>query len=215
MELMPNGTMPTICGPNDNASDMNRWAALVSVLTGTVDDRGCYQQTRTSTDFVNEFSISGNMPYDQFYTLPHHRIVSNGCVAGPGVLPVNAFDWPAGAINYHPYNSAAGSCAAPGFLQYSDGLMDVYRDRIRFGLMTFDPLPDQGTGVSGGNAVDVNTGFAGMWSYYDDWQGIGTPTQGHPPACAFQMFEVGARNAAAPPMGGPYDRDGPTGRAGV
>ena len=202
MEFMPDGSIPTVCGATNNSSDINRWAALVSVLTGTVENRGCYKQLRSSANFVTEYAIGGVPPYDQLYGLPHHRIVSNGCVAGPGVLPANAYTWPAGAIAYHPYNNIAGSCAAPGFVQYGDGLMDVYRDRLRFGLMTFDTRSNPGTGVGGGNSVDPNTGFSGMWSYYDDWQGGGAPTQGHPPNCVFQMFEVGARNAGAPPWEG-------------
>ncbi len=199
MEYLTNGDPVSVCSPT-GTSDLNRWATLVTALTGSVDSRGCYAQDRASTDFGTEYGLGGDLPYDSGYFLPHHRIVSNGCVAGPGTLPVNIYDWPSTAINYHEYGNPSQACTVP-FEQSSDGLLDVYVDRVRFGLMTFDPLPDGGTGVSGG-LVDYADGIAGMWSYYNDWQGTGSPVTGSLPNCAVKLLEVGARNAAAPPWEG-------------
>ncbi|MBW2458912.1 MAG: hypothetical protein JRI68_30715, partial [Deltaproteobacteria bacterium] len=199
MEYLTSGDPVASCNPT-GASDLNRWATLVSVLTGSVQNRGCYAQVRNSPDFVHEYGLNGDPPYDKTYFLPYHRIVSNGCVAGPGALPANLYDWPNNAINYHAYDDANQACAVP-FEQSKDGLMDVYRDRVRFGLMTFDPKPHGGTGVSGG-APDFGNGMLGMWSYYNNWQGGGSPIQGSLPGCAVKLLEVGARNAAAPPWEG-------------
>ncbi len=201
MEKMPDGKLPAVCTPG-KASDLNRWGTLVSVLTGTVKNRSCYAMNRSSSAFVNEYSIKGYAPYDKGYHLPHHRIVSNNCVAGPGVLPSNAFSWPSNAIKYHIYNKPGNACSGNNvFAQSSDGLLDVYRDRVRFGLMTFDPSVDKGTGLSG-TTNDIPSGFKGMWSYYLDWQGSGVAASGYPPGCNVKLYEVGARNSAAPPWEG-------------
>ena len=105
MEYLASGDPVASCNPT-GASDLNRWATLVSVLTGSVQNRGCYSQVRQGADFVNEFGLGGDPPYDKSYFLPYHRIVSNGCVAGPGSLPSNLFDWPNDAIRYHAYDDA-------------------------------------------------------------------------------------------------------------
>lgn len=204
MEYMPDGSLPATCTPTAT-SDLNRWATLVTVLTGTVQARGCFRQDRKSVEFVNEFKLAGLDPYDRDYKLPHHRIVSNGCVAGPGNLPSSVFDWPTGAIAYHQYTSVVQPCnngIGPDFVQDEDGLMDAFRDRVRFALMTFDPHSNPGTGYAGA-AMNAATGMAGMWSYFPDWaSGAGTPAQGNPDECALSPFEVGARNPAAPPWEG-------------
>src|SRR5262249_31950343 len=124
-------------------------------------------------------------------------------------VPLTWAGWPAGGIKYHPYNNAAGTCATP-WTQSTDGILDTFRDRVRFGLMTFDTMPDPGTGASGAN-YDAATGLAGMWSYYLGWNGSGSPATGNPPNCLIHPFEVGARGPAAPPWEGrlipfgPYD----------
>jgi hypothetical protein len=80
-------------------------------------------------------------------------------------------------------------------------LLDVFKDKVRFGLMTFDTHPDTGDGLDGSNAMDAEDGMEGTWSYYvpaDD-----TPKYGRPANCSTtQPMEVGARNAAAPPWEG-------------
>src|SRR6185503_6019468 len=111
------------------------------------------------------------------------------------------FGWPANSIAFHPYDNAGGTCTT-SWAQTEDGVLDVYKDRARFGLMTFDTLPDAGTGASGALLPDGTTGMAGMWSYYLNWQGGGSAATGQLPACTPVTFEVGARNPAAPPWEG-------------
>ena len=207
MEYKADGTQVTVCDPNPaTTSDMNRWTTLVTVLTGTINGRGCYSLSRTSNDFVNEYGIGGVQPYDYGYMVGtpignpyYHRIVSNGCVAGPGTMPTQIYDWPVGAIRYHNYNNTT---ACNGWSQERDGLLDVFQDRVRFGLMTFDTREHEGTGIVNG-AVNVPNGFAGLWSYYQGWRdGSGSPVQGRRVNCVLTNFEVGARNEAAPPWEG-------------
>ncbi|MEZ5323434.1 MAG: hypothetical protein R2698_15420, partial [Microthrixaceae bacterium] len=66
--------------------------------------------------------------YDYLYPISHHIPLSNGV-----------------ALNQ------------PGAVQINDGILDVYADRVRFGLMTFDN--DQNTGLAAYN---------GMFSYGND-----------------------------------------------
>lgn len=224
MEYMADGSMPLVGAdkkclpPAPGASNMNRWATLVSVLTGTVQDFSCVAVPRDGSapfNFNDEYSFLGVPPYDRGYHLPHHRILSNDCTPGPGEASLTWAGWPADAIKFHHWNSAAQPCVAPGFQQAADGLLDTFADRARFGLMTFDPIADGGTGASG-TAYNATTGMAGMWSYYLGWEAAGTPASGNPPACAEHSFEVGARNPAAPPWEGrlipfgPKDADAAT-----
>jgi type IV pilus assembly protein PilY1 len=205
MENMASGKRPENVGAScvpGTATAMNRWATLVTVLTGTIQNFSCFAQDRASAPFASEFTLPGGPePYDYKYYLPFHRILSNGCTYGPGTLGTNFWDWPAGALKAHAWNNAGQACTAPGFQQASDGLLDTYRDRVRFGLMTFDTLPHAGIGVNG-NAPAPNDGTKGMWSYYVGWNGSGSPADGNPPNCAKQPFEVGARNPGAPPWEG-------------
>jgi type IV pilus assembly protein PilY1 len=200
MEYMPDGSLPTTCDPAQS-SDLNRWGTLLTVLTGTIQNRGCYKQFRTGAQFIAEYSIGGVEPYDTDYFLPYHRYLSNGCVPTPGDLPPNAFDWSPNPIEYRPYANLNGSCAPTEFQQSNDGLLDTYRDRVRFGLFTFDTHAHAGNGVSG-TSHQAQNGFKGLWSYYVGWQGGGTPAGGNPPDCDLQTHEVGARNFAAPPWEG-------------
>ncbi|MBM4374140.1 MAG: hypothetical protein FJ095_03575 [Deltaproteobacteria bacterium] len=207
MEQMSDGKMPTTCSvdPSKN-SDLNKWQSLVSVLTGTVKGRGCLKIDRASTDFKDEYSIQSTSPYDFGYETPHHRLVSNECVAGPGTLPSNAYDWPKDAIKYHKYNSRSTTCT--NFEQSTDGILDAYRDRVRFSVMTFDSAADKGTGVSG-DSSEVKAGFDGLWSYYLDWNKGGSAVTGYPPGCKSSIQEVGARNQGAPPWEGRLIAFGP------
>jgi type IV pilus assembly protein PilY1 len=207
MERMADGTMPTVCKPSSTAnSDLNKWASLVSVLTGTVKERGCFSIDRTSSDFKDEYSLSGVAPYDYGYATPHHRIVSNNCVAGPGTLGSNAYEWPTDAIKFHEYNNRSQKCST--FDQSSDGILDAYRDTVRFAVMTYDSATDKGTGVSG-DSSDATTGFDGQWSYFLDWNKGGSAVNGYPPGCKSSVQEVGSRNQGAPPWEGRLIAPGP------
>lgn len=209
MEFKTDGTFPE-CVPG-GTSQRSRWIDLVEVLTGSFENYSCWRQDRSSADFRDEFSLGGATPYDFGYINPYHRPMSNLCLYGPGVAPSasNPYEWPDNAVNTFAFDlgsrrvlrpSAAllpthTGCAA--FKQAGDGLLDVYGDMVRFGLMTFDARVSPSTGLNGTSA-DYAGGFDGNWSYY-----LGAPKEGHPPNCAFDMpQEVGARNAAAPPWEG-------------
>jgi type IV pilus assembly protein PilY1 len=197
---LPGSVAGSACDGKPSPSLLNRWATLVTVLTGQINNFACMATPRDDT-FANEYSFLGTRPYDTGYYLPFHRLLSNGCTTGPGVNPTNYWDWPIGAIRYHDIASPATTCAS-AFSQVPDGILDTFRDRVRFGMMTFDTLTDPGTGSSG-TKPDAVTGMAGMWSYYAGWNtGSGLYKQGFPPACAPTAFEVGARNPAAPPWEG-------------
>ncbi len=186
-------------------AEMNRWGTLLTVLTGTFDGVGCYRYDRSSAEYRNQFGLGGNDPYDASYILPyHHRYLSNGCMPMPGAYDIaNVFSWEPDYIEYRPWNNVATTCPAGTFRQSIDGLLDTYRDRVRFGLFTFDPHTDEGTGLTGGSAWNATTGIEGMWSYHQNWRtGSANAADGHPPDCSDQMHEVGARNAAAPPWEG-------------
>ncbi len=199
MEQMADGTMPQNCNPDSSSnSDLNKWHSLVSVLTGNVQSRGCYKLDRSTPEFKDEYSIQSIAPYDYGYDIPHHRLVSNNCVVGPGTLPTNAYDWLKDSIKYHQYNN---SLVCNNFSQSNDGILDAYRDKVRFSIMTFDSLINKNTGVSGSSS-EIESGFLGMWSYYLDWNQGGSPVIGYPPGCQNAVQEVGARNQAAPPWEG-------------
>ncbi|MGK3965337.1 hypothetical protein WMF38_14305 [Sorangium sp. So ce118] len=185
------------CNPlNAPASEdlKSRWAKLVESLTGPINDFSCYAQPRTSSEFVDEFSLGPVPPYDRNYYIPFHRLLSAGCTKGPGA------DY--NSLREHPFDDAAQACTT-AWNQQPSGLLDVYRDRIRFSLMTFDTLPDASTGILSGTP-DPAGGMEGMWSYFLEFQsGAGYPARGNPPDCAVEDIEVGARNPAAPLWEGP------------
>ncbi|MGK4006394.1 hypothetical protein WMF31_27495 [Sorangium sp. So ce1036] len=192
MERTVSGQEPD-CNPlSPPASEdrKSRWAKLVESLTGPIENFSCYAQPRTSSEFIEEFRLGTVDPYDSNYHIPFHRLLSNGCTAGPGATHDQ--------VSFHLYNDRTQSCAWPA----TSGLLDIYEDRIRFSLMTFDTLPDASTGWLGG-APNPADGVEGMWSYFPDFQTGGYPAQGNPPDCAPQEVEVGARNPAAPLWEGP------------
>jgi type IV pilus assembly protein PilY1 len=209
MEFKTDGTFPHCKPTYTSGFERSRWIDLVEVLTGTFNDYSCWAQDRSSTAFRDEFSLGGVSPYDFGYVNPYHRALSNNCVYGPGVPPSASapYEWPNKAVNTFPFSGTsvtrpgAGALAThtgcSGFNQLGDGLLDVYRDMVRFGLMTFDARVSDGTGLSGTSA-NYSTGFDGNWSYY-----VGASKTGHPANCSFDMAqEVGARNAFAPPWEG-------------
>lgn len=215
MEFKTDGSAPS-CVPGGTSSK-SRWIELVEVLTGRINNYSCWPQDRSSANFLAEFSLGGTPPYDYRYINKYHRALSNNCLYGPGLVSIPAstpYAWPVGAVNTFPLSAGTSTGggtvnrASPGcaFNQDTDGLLDVYRDMVRFGLMTFDARVGTGTGVVSGVA-DYGSGFDGNWSYY-----LGEAVEGHPVNCdpddpTFQ--EVGARNAAAPPWEGRMVAFGP------
>ncbi len=75
-------------------------------------------------------------PYDYLYPTSHPVPLSNG-------VPLNQ----------------------PGAVQIGDGILDVYADRVRFGLMTFDNDPSFGTGQLMNAAPSITLGSLGPASY--------------------------------------------------
>jgi type IV pilus assembly protein PilY1 len=202
MEFQTNGST-TNCA----IGDKSRWINLIEVLTGGIENYGCTMQDRTSAGFKTTYTWGGTAPYDADYYLPYHQPTSGvgaaACGAYPGTFPGaspydNWWDWPPNAISY--LTSGGSGCT---FDQDKSGLLDTYRDRVRFGLMTFDSLTDPGIGTSGNNP-DSATGNAGSWSYFPNWITSSSYAVGKPLACltAAPAVEVGARNAAAPPWEG-------------
>lgn len=193
----PDGSLP---------SEKSRWIDLVEVLTGSIQDYRCQSIDRTSTSFRNgEYGTNpshlGVVPYDYLYPVPYHRPMSGACVRGPGTLTGDVWAFPDTAFKEHPYDNELANCASP-FVQASDGILDTFERSIRFGLMTFDPIADPlaapNTGYTGTSTPAYADGVKGTWSYV-----VGTPATGRPAGCLTDvLFEVGSRNAAAPPWEG-------------
>lgn len=188
---------PTSGDEGDN--ERSRWIGLVEVLTGTITDYRCQSVDRRSSAFRNEYEIDNVDPADFQYQNPYHRPLSGTCAMGPGTLNTsNAFAW--SEPRCHPYDSLNGSCAATAcesFRQSGDGIIDAYGSGVRFGLMTFDTLISEKRGYSG-TSPQFAAGVEGAWSYY-----VGSPADGKPANCAATSpYEVGGRNAAAPPWEG-------------
>lgn len=180
--LAPN----TACDGTTSRAAINRWATLVTVLTGSIasTDFSCKALDRHSAAFTSEFSDQGAVPYDKNYYLPFNRIYSNGCTYGAGTLP-NPWNWwnlpsaaPGSYVDSRWVNAAGSVVPVCNFKQAGDGLLDAFKGLVRFGMMTLDTLPDPGTGSTGGAAsptADYTTGNKGMWSYFHNWvAGAGT-----------------------------------------
>ncbi|RYE95084.1 MAG: hypothetical protein EOO75_00210 [Myxococcales bacterium] len=208
---------PTGAGNTSVVNEQNRWTTLATVLTGEFPAFACAPQSRSDPAFKTEFAINGVAPYDADYYLPYNRMVSRqtasgveDCVAGPDAakwLSGSPYAYPDDSIITHRLNSTTKCASIDGkqgrLYQTDDGLLDVFREKARFGLMTFDSLPDRRTGVSG-TSIDPAGGLNGNWSYFPLWaQNGNTYAQGKPELCATaQEIEVGARNSAAPPWEG-------------
>lgn len=196
---------PTTVNPNQI---LNRWASLVSVLTGTISNFSCQQVQRDAT-FAAEYQYYGADPYDLKYSIPYHRLLSGGCTMGPGTLDPawdaswKWWDWPAIPFRPHHYSGTNVACGTP-FTQSNDGLLDTFRDQVRFSMMMFDTIANAGIGsVPPSPTPNGTTGMAGHWSYFHNWDSGGSPKQGYPVGCATPRdWEVGARNASAPPWEG-------------
>ncbi|MFZ5894222.1 MAG: pilus assembly protein [Myxococcota bacterium] len=197
------------CYPDGSApSEKSRWIELVEVLTGSIPDYRCESiDRRTSSFSTGEYSLPGTprvVPYDYMYEDPFHRLLSGTCAMGPGTPPTNAYQFSDSpttdtTIKYHHYANVATSCEP--FRPAQDGILDAFESSIRFGLMTFDSLADPSTGLTGSasTTADHAGGMKGNWTYFWGAQSA----QGKPVGCTtLQPFDVGARNAAAPPWEG-------------
>lgn len=223
MEMMADGTDPDANSASKctigTSSLANRWGTAVQALTGEISGPSgqkysCVTQPRNNVAFQNEYGIAGVQPYDYNYYLGFHRPASGTCVVTPGKLPgLSTASGGAGglatdfnastSIVTRDYNTGVTGCS---FTQVSDGALDSALDILRFGLMTFDSDPSASTGVTTGASPVVNTlaPFAGMWSYFPGWNtGTASAFTGHPVNCLTDsLYEVGAKNPAAPPWEG-------------
>jgi type IV pilus assembly protein PilY1 len=189
MEWKPGADVYPQC--DSTADEHSRWGELLEVLTGSIQNYHCTTVSRSSSTFLGEYSRDGVNPPDYRYQTPYHRPVSTDCTPAPGTswLSSNPYEFPTDAIIFRQL----GSSTRCTFNQLHDGLVSTYGDQVRFGLMTFDTNTDPGTGIG-----TYQAGVTGTWSYF-----VGTSGAGHPVGCAEDMpFEVGARNAAAPPWEG-------------
>ena len=225
-----------------SSSPPDRWTMLVNTLTGTVNGLECAAQPRTTPDFRAEYGLGGDdpsttnlSPYDADYYLPFNRIVSaqggSKCTPAPSwdnsirtQLRDNAIMWPTNGTGGPVYWRDLAGNIDPGTVcgfeaQDEDGLIDRFKQIVRFGLMTFDPLPSRmvgttkyvGTGIiTGSNPPQANyaTGVPDTWSYFPNWMtdaSANNSATGWPGGCNEQnnsLIEVGARNPAAPPWEG-------------
>lgn len=195
---------PTCTPGTTGSTEKSRWMDLVEVLTGNVDGYSCYAQDRSSSAFATEYRLGSNtnrLPADYEYANPYHRMLSNGCAPGPDTSVLSAlqtapYSYPNNWLRFHDYNNLTTACG--GWNQAQDGLLDSFKGRVRFGLMTFDTHVHRGDGVSGTSSAAFTNGIRGTWSYY-----LSGARQGMPAGCAAPYDqEVGARNAAAPPWEG-------------
>ena len=208
MEFKTDGSA-VACNPGNTMlpNEKSRWINVVEVLTGTFNGYSCEAIDRASDTFKGgEYQlVTGTAPYDWRYPIPYHRPLSKGnigCAAAPGTLPgvspSNPFLWPlSNAVRYHKYSDSSFNCTEHD--QASDGVLDAFGTRVRFGLMTFDTEVNPSSGFSGANytsaGADTAGGQQGLWSYV-----VGSPAVGRPMGCATPSVaqEVGARNGAAP-----------------
>lgn len=221
MERRANATLPTHPAWTTTGTDRTRWVQALEVLGGSIDNYKLLHQPRAGSDFINEFGLGGQNPYDLDYYLPLFRPLSNDCAIGSSSLsttktwPTDWKTWGTSNFGFRKYNGASlgaiGSCNPTDFKTDGLGILDTFRDQARFGLMTFDTQPDPKTGWTGTAHVPT-AGMAGQWSYFPGWDGSGTssPVYGWPAGCTIDpgtlsthLHELGARNPSAPPWEGP------------
>lgn len=165
----------------DCISDKSRWVILVETLTGTVNNLTC--------------NTSGGA---------YQRIRSNGCAPrfNDRAKIVDALDdadgdgspyaWPeegGGGKNKEPVGFRQGGGSPPGggwcwyqkggdWDQQNDGVIDIYADKIRFALMTFDSVE-----ASGGFPVTefVPWGLVGFDPWRVNWNAFTDPYRNDSP----------------------------------
>jgi len=186
------------CTSADPTKNRSRWIQVLEALTGNITDYSCETIDRSSSGFRSEFSMSGSSsePPDANYRNPYHRPLSGiatRCAMSPGApIGSNAFVYTKPKEIVYPLGSSIASCN----FDQGAGFIDTFNSQARFGLMTFDTLPNEETGHDGASSYTINNaqGVRGAWSYYS-----GTPASGRPADCSeYQTLEVGVRNGGAP-----------------
>ncbi|PKN40946.1 MAG: hypothetical protein CVU63_12805, partial [Deltaproteobacteria bacterium HGW-Deltaproteobacteria-20] len=172
---------------------------------------------------------SSAAPYDKGYYLPFNRIVATRtvgtatkrCTPAPSWHTdvrsmTNAMEWPDVAPVYWRDMDAGFDPGVPCPFdpQDTNGIIDRLQSAVRFGVMTFDSTPRRtdtggiGTGMTSSFAPDYPSGIADTWSYFAGWitstgsAATGWPNDCAPPTNNLRLYEVGARNPAAPPWEG-------------
>ena len=170
-ECLPQCSLPNVAGvpPKDaqgHELKKNRWGVVLEALTGSFKDFQCEELART---------IDNGMDYDVGYHLPYFQPWDcNSQTAGTPCA----------------YNSANSTLD-----QSTNGIIDAYSNRMRFGLMTFDGFD---TYVGAPPLVPalqfqqtLSDSVQGLWSY-------GGPHSFHYPHCTEDyMIDTGARSAVA------------------
>lgn len=172
-------------GPVDPAV-RNRWGIMLEALTGQIVGYNWAE--------IDRAAVPPTDP-DFHYFIPHYQ--------------------PRGETNLGNCTAAGGAIsllppANEPLCQIENGILDVYRERVRFGLMTFDTVPTMVgesqlmfnvdyTATLGTCMVDgvcLNGSSAGGYSY-------GGPREFHYPGCGtYRMIDVGARNEGVGVPGG-------------
>lgn len=171
MKWAPNRNDSVDCDDSVNPVK-SRWAILIETLTGTVNGLDCggsnvIESNDCSPRDNNHPSITGALSSDP-YAWPYHT------GGGKNKLP----------IGFRKGGSWCSYLQSGEWDQQSDGIIDVFGDKIRFGLMTFDSA-----------------------QIYWDW-GVGLPATAHG-----GWFMVGATNWNAyttPPGSYPWPIDAST-----
>ncbi len=135
MERMIDGRIPEASGnacnydlngqaiPAAAPPTANRWGTVIQALTGTFENNqyNCIDMPRTSGgQFVKEYQIGGQKPYDADYYLHYHRPVlldssttpPTACVIAPGSLPGALPGTGVGPTGAGSGNNGAGAGAA-------------------------------------------------------------------------------------------------------
>lgn len=190
-ECLPDCSLPNDATGQPPAAKKNRWAVTLEALTGTFENFECRALDRETYNGVS---------YDLHYFMPYHQPWD--CTASDI----------SGGSSCKAYPSSGTSNAI--ISQKSDGILDAYSGRVRFGLMTFD-----GWGTyQGAEPLVAHSSFnstksataEGLWSYgsYDAGGGAifrkdGTqPGRFHYPNCATDyMIDTGVRGPQAPEGG--------------
>ncbi|MFT5355493.1 MAG: type IV pilus assembly protein PilY1, partial [Polyangiales bacterium] len=159
--------------------ERNRWSTIIEALTGSVENYACALQDRSQASF--------NREPDYRYFLPHVEMQGVACLTG--------IECPPGLTCSADSTPAVGDT---GFCQQDNGILDIYRDRAKFGLMTFDATST----FTGAGELMTETDFAargvqnsrsqGGYSYADP-RPFSFPGCGQP-----YMIDNGARNEDSP-----------------
>jgi type IV pilus assembly protein PilY1 len=214
--ILVNAFTGTIQGPQCAAQDRSSEAFLEEFGLGDTPslslapyDKGYYlpyNRVVATGTLEGETEVRRCVPAPSWDTAV--RNVTNA-IAWPDVAPVY---WRELADD-KPFDPGT---ACPFEPQDTNGIIDRLQSAVRFGLMTFDPTPRRtdnqeiGTGISS-LAPYYPSGIADTWSYFPGWltytSGGTGPMTGWPNDCLtddenLRWYEVGARNAAAPPWEG-------------